>query len=132
MVLSELSTRANIESLADDLDQASAIPDVVLKGANMLEADVARDWTLLELAELLHLNPAYFVRLFKKHTGLSPIAYLNHQRAERAANLLVETQKSIAEIAREVGWADQNYFARCFKSHYGMSGKVYRARYSHR
>jgi AraC family L-rhamnose operon transcriptional activator RhaR len=129
VVLSELSTRANIEGLSDNPDQASALPEAVLKAANLLESEVARDWTLPELAGLLHLNPAYFVRLFKKHTGLSPMAYLNHQRAERAANLLVETQKPIAEIAQEVGWADQNYFARCFKSHFGMSGKVYRSKY---
>lgn len=132
IVLSELSTKVTVENLLDASDQALAIPEPVLKGANLLESDVSRDWTLAELAGLLHLTPEYFVRLFKKHTGLSPIAYLNHQRAEQAANLLVETQKSIAEIAQEVGWPDQNYFARCFKSHFGMSGKVYRSRYQHK
>jgi AraC family L-rhamnose operon transcriptional activator RhaR len=129
VVLSELSGRATGERLSENPDQPAALPAAVLKGANLLESEVARDWTLPELAGLLHLNPAYFVRLFKKHTGLSPMAYLNRQRAERAANLLVETQKPIAEIAQEVGWADQNYFARCFKSHFGMSGKVYRLKY---
>ena len=51
----------------------------------LLEADLARHWTLTELADELHLTPGHLVRLFKTATGLPPMAYLAQIRAEHAA-----------------------------------------------
>ena len=58
------------------------------------------------------------------------MAYLARLRAEHAANLLLRSDQSIAAIGRTVGWPDQNYFARRFRDHYGLSASVYRARFS--
>jgi AraC family L-rhamnose operon transcriptional activator RhaR len=127
--LTEVSNNINPEKFQDKTGHTVAIPQIVLEGVELLEADISRAWTLGDLASILHLDPAYLIRLFKKHTGLSPMAYLNRQRAERAANLLVESLRPINEIAHEVGWPDQNYFARCFKAHFGVSGSVYRYKY---
>jgi AraC family L-rhamnose operon transcriptional activator RhaR len=88
-------------------------------------------WTLRELADRSHLAPGYLVRLFKCATGLPPMAFLARHRVELAARRLLHTDQSIAHIARSVGWPDQNYFARRFKLHFGLSASVYRARFSH-
>jgi AraC family L-rhamnose operon transcriptional activator RhaR len=37
----------------------------------------------------------------------------------------------MSEIGQVVGWPDQNYFARRFKAHFGLSGTAYRARFAH-
>ncbi len=87
----------------------------------MLEASIARRWTLSELAEELHLAPGYLVRVFKAATGLPPMAYLAQVRAEHAAVMLLHSDEPITGIGRAVGWPDQNYFARRFKVHYGLS-----------
>ena len=83
-----------------------------------------------DLAEELHLAPAYLVRLFKDATGLPPKAYLAQVRAERAAVLLLHSDDPVTSIGRAVGWPDQNYFARRFKAHYGLSATTYRKRFS--
>jgi AraC family L-rhamnose operon transcriptional activator RhaR len=70
------------------------------------------------------------VRLFKASTGLPPMAYLAQLRAEHAAALLLHTNQPITYISQAVGWADQNYFARRFKAHYGLSATTYRARFA--
>ena len=87
----------------------------------MLEASVARRWVLAELAEELHLAPGYLVRLFKAATGLPPMAYLAQVRAEYAAVMLLHSDEPVTCIGRAVGWPDQNYFARRFKAHYGLT-----------
>jgi AraC family L-rhamnose operon transcriptional activator RhaR len=92
----------------------------------LLEDTLAHGWTLTELAERLHLAPGYLVRLFKSATGLPPMAYLARRRAETAAVLLLHTDQPISYIGREVGWPDQNYFARRFRAHYGLNATAYR------
>jgi AraC family transcriptional regulator, L-rhamnose operon transcriptional activator RhaR len=96
----------------------------------MLESAPERRWTLPELAGQLHLAPGYLVRVFKAGTGLPPMAYLARLRAETAATLLLHTDQPVTAIGRAVGWPDQNYFARRFKAHYGLSATTYRARFA--
>jgi AraC family L-rhamnose operon transcriptional activator RhaR len=96
----------------------------------LMEADPARHWTLTDLAGELHLAPGYLVRLFKSVTGLPPMAYLSRHRVELAADRLLHTDLPISRIGESVGWPDQNYFARRFKSHYGLSASTYRQRFN--
>ena len=98
----------------------------------MMEADPARQWMLTDLANALHLAPGYLVRLFKSATGLPPMAYLSRHRVELAADQLLHTDLPISRIGEAVGWPDQNYFARRFKSHYGLSASAYRQRFNAR
>ena len=103
----------------------------VVDAMRMMEARPAHQWTLTELAEALHLAPGYLVRLFKSATGLPPMAYLSRHRVELAAARLLHTDDAISRIGESVGWPDQNYFARRFRAHYGLSASVYRTRFTH-
>ena len=114
-------------------DQAfdeAAVHPAVGHVMRLLEADLARQWTLAELADDVHLTPGHMVRLFKGATGLPPMAYLAQVRAEHAAVLLLHSDEPVTGIGRAVGWADQNYFARRFKAHYGLSATTYRKRFA--
>jgi AraC family transcriptional regulator, L-rhamnose operon transcriptional activator RhaR len=70
------------------------------------------------------------VRLFKAATGLPPMAYLAQIRAEYAAVMLLHSDGPMTSIGRAVGWPDQNYFARRFKAHYGLTATAYRRRFA--
>jgi AraC family L-rhamnose operon transcriptional activator RhaR len=102
----------------------------VLDGIRMMEERPAYQWSLGELAAELHVAPGYLVRLFKSATGLPPMAYLSRHRVELAAVRLLHTDAPINRIGESVGWPDQNYFARRFKSHYGLSASTYRERFT--
>lgn len=77
-------------------------------------------------AAMVHMSQAQFMRRFKKVAGMTLVAYQHHVRLAKAARLLKETAMSIAEVASEVGYADQSYFDRRFKRAFGCSPKQFR------
>jgi transcriptional regulator GlxA family with amidase domain len=78
-------------------------------------------------ARLAGLNTAQFMKLFKQVAGMTLVAYMNHVRLSNASRLLSETDRSIAEIASEVGFSDQSYFDKRFKRAFGRTPKEFRA-----
>lgn len=81
-----------------------------------------------ELAGVLYLDYSYFCRLFKKVFGLCFSAYLLAYRLEKAGLMLLNTQKSVSEIAFSVGFNGCSYFSETFKARYGLSPRDYRNR----
>ncbi|GIF26940.1 AraC family L-rhamnose operon transcriptional activator RhaR [Actinoplanes tereljensis] len=102
----------------------------VVEAMRRMEARPAHPWTLTELSTDLHLAPGYLVRLFKLSTGLPPMAFLSRLRVELAAEQLLHTDRPINAIGESVGWADPNYFARRFRSHFGLSASAYRSKFA--
>ena len=92
------------------------------------EAALAEPWRLDEVAAAVNLDPAYLSRLFRRHTGLSPLGFLARLRAERAATLLAQTDLPAARVGAAVGWDDPTYFARRFRSLVGSTPTEYRRR----
>ncbi|MEU0569902.1 AraC family transcriptional regulator [Nonomuraea sp. NPDC005983] len=113
----------------DEMAHGTVTHPTVLRVMGLLEGDPAHDWTLAELSRTVALSPAYLVRLFRSATGLPPMAYLARLRVETASDLLLRTDDPVTAIARAVGWPDQSYFARRFKSYFGLSATVYRNRF---
>lgn len=79
-----------------------------------------------QIAAHFGCSEGYFYRLFKRHTGQTPIAVLTAIRMGRAEQLLRETSLSIAEIAAQVGYDDSFYFSRAFKKKTGVRPSSFR------
>ncbi|MBI1337184.1 MAG: helix-turn-helix domain-containing protein [Phycisphaera sp.] len=107
-----------------------AIPLAAKRAAALLRDQPAHPWTLSELSGRVHAERSHLVRVFKRHTGQTPMAYLIGLRARMAANLLLRTDLPINEVAARVGWSDANYFARRFRAYWGQSAQSYRKRLS--
>ncbi|WP_136798929.1 helix-turn-helix transcriptional regulator [Desulfosediminicola ganghwensis] len=88
--------------------------------AEVLHSDPAQSHTLSQLAELAGCTEHYVIRLFKKHCGISPHAYLVQLRLEKARRLL-GADVSIADAAFRSGFADQSHLTRKFKERYGLT-----------
>ena len=69
-----------------------------------IRENYAKNITLKSLSEKYYVNSAYLGQLFRKKNGQSFKDYLNNYRMERAADLLLHTDKKIVEIAEEVGY----------------------------
>ncbi|MFF0269631.1 AraC family transcriptional regulator [Kribbella sp. NPDC004536] len=104
-----------------------AVHPAVQQAMRVLEADLGEPWTLEQLAACVNLAPGYLIRVFGKHVGMSPMAYLNRIRAERAAGLLIETELPVATIGAAVGWHDPSHATRRFRSTFGLSPSQYRS-----
>jgi AraC family transcriptional regulator len=80
---------------------------------------------LEELAQVVQMSPAYFARLFKQSTGLAPHQYLIQCRVHRAKELLIKGN-AIADVAYQVGFANQAHLNYHFKRLLGVTPKTVR------
>lgn len=97
------------------------------KTAEMMRADLARRWTLAELAEVVHLSIPQFHRVFVDAYGKTPKTYLTMLRAVELARLLRETDLPIGVAMRQVGWNSRGEAARFFCQYVGLTPARYRA-----
>ena len=93
---------------------------------DLLEANMDRRYTIEELSRQYHMNPTTLKTLFKSVYGSSLAAHIKEHRMERAAELLRESDMSVAEIANQVGYESQSRFSAAFKEYYGQLPKEYR------
>ena len=81
-----------------------------------------------EAARICGMSESHFMSFFKRATGQSFMAYLNHCRIERAQSLLVMTDKSVSDISQEMGFCDQSYFGTVFRRLVGTTPARYRSK----
>lgn len=78
-------------------------------------------------ADALHLSPNYFGDLVKKETGKTAQEYIQNKLIEVAKYKVHDSDKSISEIAYELGFKYPQHFTRTFKQHVGSTPKDYRS-----
>ena len=79
-----------------------------------------------ELSRQYLMNPTTLKQMFKTVYGTSIAAHIREHRMEAAARLLAQTDMSIADVARQVGYDSQSRFSAAFKAYYRMLPKEYR------
>lgn len=79
------------------------------------------------LAEQFFISRAHLAREFRRHTGTTVIAYVNELRVDQARRLLHETDRPIAQIAADVGFATVTHFNRVFREQLGSTPRQVRA-----
>ena len=78
-------------------------------------------------ARAVELSPFHFLRLFARALGVTPHQYLVRARLRRAARLLSDGDRSVTDVALEVGFADLSNFVRTFHKAAGVSPRRFRA-----
>ncbi len=97
-----------------------------LKLTEYIENNMDKKLSIEEMAEIMHLSPNYFIRLFRSQFGTTPMKYLTDQRIKLACRLLIDKNYSIRDIAVKTGFSTVYYFDRIFKSHTGFTPSQYR------
>ena len=93
---------------------------------NELDKSIAVHITVEDIAKKLYHSKNDVIKQFKKQYGITPYAYLIDQRILRAKNILVNTNKSLADIASYLCFSSEYHFSNCFKSKVGISPRQYR------
>jgi AraC family transcriptional regulator len=103
-------------------------PRSVIQAMKYIHENYPGDVSLAAIAGAAHLSPYHLTRVFKKATGLSPHQYLVQVRVNSARSLLAAGagDRSLAEIASAVGFADQSHLTRHFKRTLGITPKQLR------
>ena len=102
------------------------VPGAVDQAVRLLDHGWNRPWKLPEVAARVGLSPSHFHRMFREHTGLSPLEWLTRRRMEKAVELLGEPGVTVQSVARALGFADTGYFIRVFHRWTGVTPGVLR------
>jgi AraC-like DNA-binding protein len=97
------------------------------RAKDLADARYAESLGVAEMAAAAGLSRAHFSREFRLAFGESPHVYLLTRRLERAATLLCNTDRSVADICVSVGLASVGSFTTSFTRMYGKSPVAYRA-----
>ncbi|OXM16849.1 AraC family transcriptional regulator [Paenibacillus herberti] len=101
-------------------------PGALKETLQLLHSQFALSLSTSTLAAKAGLGERQFQRLFAKHTGMSPIAYLQTLRVQEACRLLRETDWKLTAISSAVGYQDPAHFTALFKRVVGCPPGRYR------
>lgn len=105
--------------MSKDLSLISSLVD-------QIEANLSDEVDIVSLAKSFNISPWHFQRLFKSLVGDSLGGYVRGRRLTRAAQLLLDTESSIIDIALETGYQTHESFTRSFKSFFSHTPKKFR------
>jgi Response regulator containing CheY-like receiver domain and AraC-type DNA-binding domain len=122
-----------IETLARlkaELDAELAAPsaDLTMDAIEKYVQEHYSDASLTKAADIAHMSPNYFCKVFKEKTGVNFHAYVIQVRLAAARRLLENTNMRIDDIAERVGYSEGKNFNRIFKKVFGLSPKEYKQR----
>lgn len=100
--------------------------DKVLEAQDWIRQRLNQNISIAAWASACGLNPDYFSRLFKAHTGHTPKGWLIETRLQRAVRLLSGSKRTVEEVAEQSGFNCPFYLSRSFKRRFGISPANYR------
>jgi AraC-like DNA-binding protein len=100
--------------------------DFVKKAKFIMLQNLTQNIDIEQIADELMVGYSRFRKEFKKYTGMSPLHYHNDLRLQESRKMLAFTEKSIKQIAIDLGYESDFYFSRLFKAKTGNSPTQYR------
>lgn len=100
----------------------------VLKAVQAMHNDCAHGWTLDALAQLAGLSRTGLAERFRQSMNNTPLNYLRTVRMQKAIAVLTSSERSLEQIAQEVGYTDAFSFSKVFKRTVGVSPRDFRRR----
>jgi AraC family transcriptional regulator len=100
----------------------------VTRTVRAIERRSSAPLTLRELAAEAGVSPYHFLRSFERLTGVTPHQYVRRSRLREAAMRLSVEPAKVIDVAFDSGFADVSNFNRAFRTEFGVSPRVYRAR----
>ncbi|MBQ2764171.1 MAG: AraC family transcriptional regulator [Firmicutes bacterium] len=132
--VSELAewTKDNLRSL---LEAGSIVPnlknaDMIYSALQYIEDHYNERFSLQDIADYVHFSAPYFSKVFKKEMDITFTKYITNVRIEKSKQLLKNTKYPLADIPAMVGFEEQSYFTRVFRTTTGISPGKYRESYA--
>ena len=105
----------NVEDLFDIKDE------LILQIIQLIQADYHRPWDVESICKELEKSRSQVFRRVKSLSGYSTTIFIRRIRLSKSHELLIDTNKTVSEIAFEVGFENLSYFSRCFTEVYHKS-----------
>lgn len=102
-------------------EDAEPVSAFITRFKEVVESRLAdSDISVEDLAADMNLSRVQLYRKVKNLTGSSPVELLRTTRLNRAYQLLLTSDKSVSEVAYDVGFTAPSYFTKCFKEEFGI------------
>jgi AraC-like DNA-binding protein len=111
----------HLRKAADKQMSSQVDQDRLVRSLAFIHKHYSQQLTVRQLANIEHLSVSRYSALFRACMAQSPQGYIIDLRLRMAAELLQRTDLSIKQVAYTVGYADQLYFSRLFRSRKGLS-----------
>ena len=98
----------------------------IRRSLRMMQQSISAEIEMEDVARAVGLSRPHFFKLFKKQLGVTPNVYLNTLRSEQAIEDLVNTEKTVTNIAYDLGYSSQAAFTRFFSTNVGIAPSEYR------
>ena len=115
-----------LDDIYKKLKPASVSYTTMQPAIEYIERNYNHNFSISTLAELCHCSESGFFKLFKKSTGVTPIAYKHNIMIQNALDLLANTNLSIEEISTQIGFSSSNHFRTVFLKLTGKTPKELR------
>ena len=109
-------------------EKEERIPSSLQKALSYVRYNYDKKISTSDLCKYCNLSPQHLIRLFKKHTGMTPVQYVNKSKIMHAIELLRASEMSVKEIANNLGYDNPNYFSRLFTKEESVSPTEVRER----
>lgn len=110
------------DNSSDEEEEVVKEPLFLTRFKDVVEARLSdSDLSVDDLAAAMNLSRVQLYRKVKAISGSSPVELLRTARLNRGYQLLVKTDKTISEVAYDVGFTAPSYFTKCFKDEFGIS-----------
>lgn len=113
----------------EDQEELTRHLQELLPVARHIEEHYSQPIAMADLAEMAGLSSTHFNRRFRELLRVTPSQYLRSVRVQAAQGLLATSSRTLAEIAVDVGFADQSHLTRRFREVTGMTPAAWRKRF---
>ncbi|MNP33895.1 HTH-type transcriptional activator Btr [compost metagenome] len=124
LILAELTGNRQRQETSDPEPEAQ-ITRQVEQAIRWLTLQYSQQISIEHMAQTLGYHRTHLSKMFKQHTGMSPMQFLLKIRMERA-RLLLSEPLTVEQVAASVGFLDALYFSKQFKKWYGLAPTDYR------
>lgn len=116
-----------LDTIKQYVDRNEKSLNPIDKTKKFIEKHISEEISMESIAKNVHLNADYLTRIFKKVEGVSISKFIINRKIDIAKKLLIETDKSIGDIALEVGYYNYSSFNRIFSKTVEMSPQEFKA-----
>ncbi len=114
------------ESVKPSLENSRSL--LVKEVLDYIRQNYGESVSLAQLAQQVHVSKEYLCRTFRALSDSTPIEFLNRYRIRQSTFLLVQTDKSVSEIAQSCGFNHSSYYGKLFLEYIGCTPTEYRKR----
>ena len=119
--------KETLTNIGPELWKAINIDERALKIIRFIEANVDKKLSNADLADIVNMAPNSFARLFKEEMNITLHSFIQNRKIAKSCELFEHTNKTIEDVAYDLGFSDRYHFSRVFKSVTGLTPAYYKS-----